>query len=351
MKRIVFLLGFFFFTALSQCSYAQYSISGYLDTPEKNKRVYLSLLKYNEENTIATDQILMSTLTDSLGYFSFTGKLLSDKHALYRIHSRVVEEDGALQMANNEDIKNLHNFVFSNQDTIVFEKNSKFWFSSNTNTNPIDKEWQEFSNYVNQLNTELYSLTDFKSKNQPSSQMLSELKAYANTKKVHPLVTLVLLSGVREAIIEEDFKNDIPFYEALQDSLNVYYDNSSYALQFEDLIIDLSKAETQTNLAFYRRSTYVLGVICFILLTGVILLFIKLRRSKKGRVQQDTINLTNQEERVAELIIQEKTNKEIANELFISLSTVKTHIRNLYAKLEVSNRQEFVDKLKHHSRD
>ncbi|WP_299522356.1 LuxR C-terminal-related transcriptional regulator [Winogradskyella sp.] len=351
MKRIVFFLGFFFFVVLSQFCYAQYSISGYLDTPEKNKKVYLSLLKYNEENTIATDQILTSTLTDSLGYFSFTGKLLSDKHALYRIHARVVEEEGVLQMADNKDIKNLHNFVFSNQDTIVFQKNSKFWFSSNTNTNPIDKEWQEFSNYVTQLHTELYALKDFTSKNQPSSQMLLELKSYANTKTVHPLVTLVLLSGVREDIIKEDFKNDYPFYEKLQDSLNVYYDNTGYALQFEDLITDLSKVETQSNLEFYRRLAYILGTICLILLIGITLLFIKLRQSKNGEVQQENVNLTNQEERVAELIIQEKTNKEIANELFISLSTVKTHIRNLYAKLEVNNRQEFTDKLKNRIRN
>ncbi|HDZ13708.1 MAG TPA: response regulator transcription factor [Pricia sp.] len=34
--------------------------------------------------------------------------------------------------------------------------------------------------------------------------------------------------------------------------------------------------------------------------------------------------------------------KEIANELFISLSTVKTHITNIYGKLKVSGRQELL---------
>ena len=62
-------------------------------------------------------------------------------------------------------------------------------------------------------------------------------------------------------------------------------------------------------------------------------------------------NLTSQEETVAELILNDKSNKEIATELFISLNTVKTHIRNLYAKLEVSNRGEFVEKYKNHPRD
>lgn len=350
MKRVLFYLGFLFF-ATSQLCYAQYSISGYLDTPQKNKRVYLSLLKYNEENTIYLDQILTSTLTDSLGYFSFEGKLLSNKHALYRIHSRVIEEETPLQMAHNEDIKNLHNFVFSNQDTIVFEKNSKYWFSSNTNTNPIDKEWQEFSNYAQQLNLELTSATDYNIKNESSTQILSELKAYADIKEIHPLVTLVLISGVQEDVLEEDYKNDYAFYEKLRDSLNSYYDNSDYALQFNELTTDLSKTQTQKNLEFYKQLTIILGGIGILLLFGIIFLLIKLKRKMKERLPQANINLTNQEERVAELIIQDKTNKEIAAELFVSLSTVKTHIRNIYAKLEVSNRQEFIDKLKNHTRD
>jgi len=44
------------------------------------------------------------------------------------------------------------------------------------------------------------------------------------------------------------------------------------------------------------------------------------------------------------LILQGKSNKEIANELFISLSTVKTHITNIYNKLKVSSRQELLRK-------
>ena len=36
----------------------------------------------------------------------------------------------------------------------------------------------------------------------------------------------------------------------------------------------------------------------------------------------------------------DKTNKEIASELFISLSTVKTHINNLNKKLNVTSRKE-----------
>lgn len=350
MKRNLFLFGILFLVFSNFC-FGQYSISGYLDTPEKNKRVYLSLLRFNEQNTIYTEQVLMSTLTDSLGYFSFEGKLLSDKYALYRIHARVDESGPILQMRDDGVHKSFQNFVFSNKDTIVFRKNTRSWFSSYTTTNPIDIELQEFNSYTLQLNRELSSVTDPKLQDQSSYQMLSELKSYADRNEVHPLVTLILLSNVEDGFIRNDLKTNPEFYEKLQDSLNAYYNNTSYANQLEELFIDLSKTETQEELEFFRLLAYVLGAICFILGIGVVFLLVKLKQKKSVGLPQENINLTNQEERISELIIQDKSNKEIADELFISLSTVKTHIRNIYAKLEVANRQEFVDKLKNYSKD
>jgi len=50
--------------------------------------------------------------------------------------------------------------------------------------------------------------------------------------------------------------------------------------------------------------------------------------------------LTSKEVLVLRLLAESKTNKEIAAELFIELSTVKTHINNIYTKLSVSNRKE-----------
>ena len=37
-------------------------------------------------------------------------------------------------------------------------------------------------------------------------------------------------------------------------------------------------------------------------------------------------------------------NQEVADKLFISLNTVKTHVRNIYLKLEVENRSQAIDK-------
>lgn len=53
--------------------------------------------------------------------------------------------------------------------------------------------------------------------------------------------------------------------------------------------------------------------------------------------------LTEQERKIAQLMQQEISNKQIAQELCISLSTVKTHINNIYRKYKVFSRTEFLE--------
>ncbi|OJG63450.1 LuxR family DNA-binding response regulator [Enterococcus mundtii] len=51
-------------------------------------------------------------------------------------------------------------------------------------------------------------------------------------------------------------------------------------------------------------------------------------------------DLTNRENEILMLISEGKSNQEIADELFITLKTVKTHVSNILAKLEVEDRTQ-----------
>jgi len=65
------------------------------------------------------------------------------------------------------------------------------------------------------------------------------------------------------------------------------------------------------------------------------------RRTKRGKVDGTGIELlTERELEVARLVVDRKTNAQIAAELFLSPKTVETHIRHLFQKLEVSSRVE-----------
>ncbi|WP_372631956.1 LuxR C-terminal-related transcriptional regulator [Cohnella sp.] len=53
-------------------------------------------------------------------------------------------------------------------------------------------------------------------------------------------------------------------------------------------------------------------------------------------------SLTRKEREVLRLIVSRRTNKEIANRLGIGIGTVKSHIKNIYSKLEVDSRAEAI---------
>jgi DNA-binding CsgD family transcriptional regulator len=89
----------------------------------------------------------------------------------------------------------------------------------------------------------------------------------------------------------------------------------------------------------------VLAIICIMLSGSKLLgdmkkLFHPEIEPEKVGIPIVTLGLTPREQEVAQLLVQGKTYKEMAAELFVSLPTVKTHVSNIYAKANVRNRLE-----------
>ncbi|WP_270296062.1 helix-turn-helix transcriptional regulator [Eggerthella sinensis] len=101
------------------------------------------------------------------------------------------------------------------------------------------------------------------------------------------------------------------------------------------------------------------GVLAVIALAAAFVLFVVLRRvtaSSDGRSSVDAAaarsqalaryferaGLTQREREIAVLYCQGRSTPYISDELFISETTVKTHIRHLYAKLDVHNKQDLL---------
>jgi DNA-binding NarL/FixJ family response regulator len=66
-------------------------------------------------------------------------------------------------------------------------------------------------------------------------------------------------------------------------------------------------------------------------------------RSKSNRDNPYFQNLSRREQEILEMLLQGNRYKEIAGSLFISLETVRSHVRRIYEKLHVNNR---IDALK-----
>lgn len=62
-------------------------------------------------------------------------------------------------------------------------------------------------------------------------------------------------------------------------------------------------------------------------------------------------HLSQREQEIAEMIISGKDNSEIEKTLFIAPSTLKTHMRNMYSKCEVHNKQDLISSILAHGED
>lgn len=106
------------------------------------------------------------------------------------------------------------------------------------------------------------------------------------------------------------------------------------------------------DMVFFKHSPFKLSYICFSVFTVNTYYFISryyfrdyepapesLDIKKKFSV---LMNLSEREEEVSLLLIKGETNSEIGEKLFISVNTVKSHIKSIYKKLEVSNRIQLV---------
>lgn len=59
-----------------------------------------------------------------------------------------------------------------------------------------------------------------------------------------------------------------------------------------------------------------------------------------------TYNITEREREIIQMVIQGKSNADIASELFISLATVKTHLHNIYQKVGVDSRYDLLARVR-----
>ncbi|ELR71959.1 regulatory protein, LuxR:Response regulator receiver [Fulvivirga imtechensis AK7] len=65
-----------------------------------------------------------------------------------------------------------------------------------------------------------------------------------------------------------------------------------------------------------------------------------------NQIELEKLDLTNREHEVLQLVARGYSNADIAESLFLSISTVKTHVSNLYVKMNVKSRAQAIEKAK-----
>ncbi len=98
---------------------------------------------------------------------------------------------------------------------------------------------------------------------------------------------------------------------------------------------------------YFTFDYYLTGVAAFFLVAGYLLSKFNYKNKPADNSEPDSLTeLTNKEIYILQLIIEGKSNKEIAAINYVEVSTIKTHINNIYAKLGLNNRKEAINRYK-----
>jgi two-component system, NarL family, response regulator LiaR len=124
-----------------------------------------------------------------------------------------------------------------------------------------------------------------------------------------------------KVIIVTSFLDDEKVYPALEAGATSYMLKTSKASEIADAV----------------RVTYSGQPVLEPEVTGKMMM--KMRQKNHVELHEE---LTEREMEVLKLIAEGKTNQEIADELFIALKTVKTHVSNILSKLQVQDRTQAV---------
>jgi DNA-binding CsgD family transcriptional regulator len=327
----------------------QYRISGQVSPENAGNAIYLSLVEdYRKSSRVYLDQIVQKSEVDSVGHFYFEGNNLSTQNRIYRIHlDGCSDNSGAnhfLGQCNNS--KNVL-FIANNKDTLQFptsfEDQSLCTITSTNTKSGLLLDVQGLKEHM------AYDFTNYPSEAKKKlnlAKWFTTLHTFGKDAN-EPLVELYIydfLSDKRNETFRfylEDLTTT-DYYENLSERLTTSYPEAEFTQQYQ------AEITTDKELASFNKpksskwNRTIIALLAVSLLGNVLFFLGK----KKRNTSQLLEKLTPQEQKIVNLILENKTNKEIASELFVSVSTIKTHINNLYKKLGVSSREEMALRFK-----
>ena len=360
MLRALFVLSLILILSVNVKS--QYYIEGQIKDTNgiENQYAYLSVVDgWNDFHKIEEQYIIQSKKIDSLGAFRFEGNELSKSKSFFRIH---------FGPQSNPNLiigypRNYFYFILGNQDSISLEIKSISFalITALQSTIAENDDLQDLSVKIDSFRTMAFRAsmpTEFQkdtvSINLASSKfdqkggvIWENRLAIINTKKQNQLARYIseynnpLLNLYALYSGSFDFKKHSALFTKVATYLRALNVDKKYAHSLDEYIAASSYKDTSKENRILKYTLLLSGTINLIFL----LLFLLHKRQKylaKNKKKSSFSNLTSKEMQIVKLICGHKTNKEIATHLAISTATVKTHINNIYRKLDINSRQELI---------
>ncbi|MEY8847803.1 LuxR C-terminal-related transcriptional regulator [Psychroserpens sp. XS_ASV72] len=331
-----------------QLSFAQHVFDGFIDNDRWHNDVYLSIIEdYRTIDGINDEQIITKVSADSSGYFRFEGDQLESQQKIYKLH---VDNCNSYNQSSNhfdghcEDSRAIL-FIAKNKDTISFPLSFEAqMFCDIESNNPKTSAFIRIDSIKEQMKL---SYAEFRSK---ANRKLNNKKWFKTLQQFgeqldEPLAELYIFAFLSDRgnpfhdYYLEDLK-DNSYYDKLLKRLEDNYPNSNYSNQYKsEITSDRFIITKTTEKSSFNWIYLVLGLLLVSIALNIWLVW-KSKQKQHRQYSEAKEQLTKQEQNVLELLLQNKSNKAIAESLFVSVSTVKTHVNNVYKKLNVNSRDE-----------
>lgn len=313
-------------TILTQNVNAASFIKGKIDVDSTwSPVVYLSIIpSFEQLYSMSNQMIIESSEMDETGRFSFETDYLPTENFIYRIHLSKKGDPPASLIIGGKDENHLF-LIASNKSNLLIETQSNKSLFEKVAINGFQpaKMLREIDEMVLFVDTANFNSTSLK-RELMEKALDEKLRQFADTCSF-PLVALY-------ALYKSDFESNIAenpvFYNRFLDKWK--NEKSPYFEEFRKSIPAESKSQNYSILFGFVG-----------LLLGATLTFFILKRNPQKSESVEI--LTIQERKIFSLIQAGKSNKEISNELNIEISTVKSHVNNLYSKLKINSRKEILN--------
>lgn len=313
----------FLYVSLSPSAYADTSgqISGTLLLDDSwDRNIYMSLIEtFEKEFAVSDNMIIASAPIDSIGKFTIELANLSTEWSLLRLHVIKKGNPPASLLIGGFD-ENYY-FIIANRYSKIELRNTlekpifkNLFISGAPYMNTIEYI-TNLSNYPNSINYD-NSLLE---KEFIEEVVTEKLKFIADTCQN----SLVSLYSLYQTDFHSDYEKNSTFYN---EYLSKWKNNHSpYFRSFR----------RQFPISEKSKWPYIL-IFLFIAVIISATIFIRDRKGRKIK------KLSVQERKIFELLREGASNQEISNKYNIELSTVKSHVSNIFSKLNLKSRKEAI---------
>ncbi len=315
------------FSLLGASLAAQPQISGHilLDTTRWQPVAFLSIIPdFTQLHSVSNEAIIQKATINREGYFSFKADSLGSEDHLYRVHfSRQGDPQASLIIGGPDEN---HLFLIANNHSDValnISGSSKLIRQMAFAGYPPNQALLEINRIAAFLDTLDY-YGPAVNRDFVRQAVYDKLRQYADTCS-NPLISLYALYHSR---FESNYSTNPGYYEKYLRKWK--REDSEYFVAF------------RAQLPVKEKSGWLFPGFLILLVFAGTTLFLMLRRKKEPE-KNPYQTLSVQERRIFGLLKDGRSNKEISDECGISLSTVKSHVNNIYSKLSISSRTDVMD--------